>query len=169
MNQRFLVDVVGRTGIFAAGRIAVANIGFVFRFLLRNFLAIVTHILLVFVVGFRQAVRDCLLPCGTIRRAARGISGNEMKTLVLDFTKAPSNAEPFVRFSRRLHLFFVIIPYNRTLLDLAAYSPPFKAEFHVGSPLKKSGALLPADTSLAVLKPNELLFHLSAAVRADFI
>lgn len=112
--------------------------------------------LFVLVVGFRQAICDRLLPCDAIRRAARGISDNEIKIIILTLAKALFTVESFVQFSNRLCLFFLVIPYDWALLDLAAYSPPFKAEFHVGSPLKKADALLPADAALAVLKPDEL-------------
>ena len=44
LRQHLLVDVMGRTGIFAARCVAVADICLVFRFLLGNLFAIVPHI-----------------------------------------------------------------------------------------------------------------------------
>ena len=44
LHQHLLVDVVGRTGIFAARCVAVADIRLVFRFFFGNLFAVVPHI-----------------------------------------------------------------------------------------------------------------------------
>ena len=63
----------------------------------------------------------------------------------------------------------IVIAYSETLLDFSAYLSPLQAESHICRPLKKADIFHPANTALAMLKPAKLLFHLPAAIRANFI
>lgn len=65
--------------------------------------------------------------------------------------------------------FIGLIADNRNLFYLSSNGSSFQSKDHIRGAFEKAFVLFPAHAAFAMLQAYELLLHLSAAVRADFI
>ena len=66
-------------------------------------------------------------------------------------------------------LFFCVFPDYGNLFYVLANGNSFQCEYHIRCPLEESYILFPAHAAFAMLQTRKLLFHLPAAVGANFI